>query len=160
MKGFWYKEWQEGRRFILKIKPGQRLKQCLSQFVADRGIKYAVITSAVGSVTQVHLRGIKAGARLPITEARMNQHLIDGPLELVGLEGNLVPDESGHIDCHLHILVAKSSGEVLGGHLFDAEVFASCEILLSEALVDGIERQASKSGGVPTIFIQDEESQP
>ncbi|MDO3379545.1 PPC domain-containing DNA-binding protein [Geoalkalibacter halelectricus] len=160
MKDYWHKEWEQGRRFILKIKPGRRLKESLSQFVAERGIKYAVIASAVGSVSQVHLRGIKAGARLPITEARMNQHRIEGPLELVGLEGNLVPDESGQIDCHLHILVAKSSGEVLGGHLFDAEVFASCEIILSEALVAGIERHPSKSGGVPTIFIQEGEDRP
>jgi hypothetical protein len=53
-------------------------------------------------------------------------------------------------------MLGKSSGEVIGGHLFDAEVFASCEILLTEVLVEGIERHTSKSGGVPTIFISEE----
>lgn len=158
MEKIWYKEWHQGRRFILKISPGHKLRENIKAFVAKLGIRQAFITSAVGSVQNLHLRGIKAGARLPITEARMSMHHVVGPLELLGLEGNLVPDEEGQIDCHLHILAARSSGEVIGGHLFDAEVFASCEILLSEGLAEGIERHPSKRGGVPTIFIQDAES--
>ena len=85
-----------------------------------------MIISAVGSVKNVRFRGIKAGAKLPITEPRMHLHEVEGPLELLGLEGNLLPGEAGVIDCHLHILLGKSSGEVLGGHLYDAEVFATC----------------------------------
>jgi len=158
MENIWYKEWHQGRRFIIKISPGRPLRESLKSVVAELGIRQAFITSAVGSVQNVELRGIKTGARLPITEPRMSRHSIAGPLELLGLEGNLVPDEDGEIDCHLHILAARSSGEVIGGHLFDAEVFASCEILLSEGLGEGIERHPSKRGGVPTIFIQDEES--
>ncbi len=157
MDGLWFKEWRPGRRYMLKIRPGELLTARLKAFAREAGIKNAFIVSAVGSVKNVRLRGIKAGARLPITEPRMHVHQFEGPLELLGLEGNLVPDGKGEIDCHLHILAARSSGEVVGGHLFDAEVFASCEILVSEGLVEGIERHASKSGGVPTIFIEDPE---
>jgi hypothetical protein len=67
-----------------------------------------------------------------------------------------MPDETGEIDCHLHVLLGKSSGEAVGGHLFDAEVFASCEILLTEMLVEGIERHPSRSGGTSTIYIDEE----
>ena len=156
MSGIWYKEYQQGRRFILKIRPGERLGEQLVQFANETGLKNAVIISAVGSLKNVRFRGIKTGAKRPITEPRMQVHEVEGPLELCGLEGNLFPDETGSVDCHLHVLVAKSSGEVLGGHLFDAEVFASCEIILTEVLVEGIERHASKSGGVSTIYIDTE----
>ena len=157
MEGVWWKEWRQGRRFILKIRPGDRLIGRLTEFAGEADIHNAVIISAVGSVKNVRFRGIKAGAKLPITEPRMHLHEVEGPLELLGLEGNLLPGEAGEIDCHLHILLGKSSGEVLGGHLYDAEVFATCEIVLTEMVVEGIERHPSKSGGVATLYIDEED---
>jgi len=156
MDGAWYKEWEQGRRYIIKIKPGEKLKERLIVFAQQAGVKNAVVISAVGSVRDAFFRGIKAGAKRPITEPRMRQHHLTGPLELLGLEGNLISDDSGEIDCHLHVILGKSSGEVAGGHLFDAEVFASCEILLTEMVVQGVERHISKSAGTPTIFISEE----
>lgn len=156
MDGAWYKEWQQGRRFIIKIKPGEQIRERLNAFASETGIKNAVIISAVGSVVNIHYRGIKTGAKRPITPPRMHQHQVQGPLELLGLEGNLISNEAGEIDCHLHIMLAKSSGEVIGGHMFEAEVFASCELILTEILVEGVARQASKSGGIATIYIDEE----
>ena len=155
MDGAWFKEWDQGRRFIIKIKPGEKLRERLTAFAQQSGIKNAVIISAVGSVSNVYFRGIKAGAKRPITAPRMQQHHLNGPLELLGLEGNLISGDDGEIDCHLHIILGKSSGEVVGGHLFEAEVFASCEILLTEMVVQGVERHLSKSAGTPTIFINE-----
>jgi len=156
MSGFWYKEYSQGRRFIIKIIPGENLVECITKFAYKENIQYAVILSAVGSVKNVRLRGIKSGSKLPITPARINTHELEGPLELLSLTGNIVPDEAVLLDCHLHILVGKSSGEVVGGHLFDAQVFATCEIVLTELVVEGVGRHHSKSGGVPTIFIDEE----
>lgn len=156
MIGGWYKEWQQGRRFIIKVKPGEKIRERLIAFAEETGVKNAVIISAIGSVVDIHFRGIKTGAKRPITPPRTHQHQVKGPFELLGLEGNLICDDAGEIDCHLHIMLAKSSGEVVGGHLFDAEVFASCELLLTEMLVEGVERHASKSGGTQTIFIDEE----
>ena len=76
--------------------------------------------------------------------------------ELLGLTGNVVPNANNELDCHLHIMASKASGDVVGGHMFDAEVFATCEIVLVELIVDGIERHLSKSGGTPTIFFAEE----
>jgi len=156
MEGFWFKEWVHGRRFVMKIEPGERIVPRLLDFAAATGVKNAVISSAVGSVQNVRFRGIKTGAKRPITLPRMNVHEVEGPLELLGLEGNLFPDEEGTIDCHLHVMLGKSSGEVVGGHLFDAEVFASCEIMLTEIQVSGVERHASHRGGVPTLYIEED----
>ncbi len=156
MKGFKYKEYKQGRRFILKIIPGESLVECITQFALTENIHYAVLLSAVGSVKNVRLRGIKSGAKLPITPARINTHLLEGPLELLSLTGNIVPDETETPDCHLHIMAGKSSCEVIGGHLFDAQVFATCEIVLTELAVEGVERHLSKSGGTPTIFFDEE----
>lgn len=156
MEGLWFREVEQGRRFILKISPGESLRQRLVEFARAVGLKHAVVVSAVGSIQDLSFRGIKSGARLPITPPRMHVHEVAGPLELVGLAGNLLPDEKGDIDCHLHVIAARSSGDVLGGHLFDARVFATCEIVLSELRAEGVERHLSRTGGVPTVFIADE----
>ena len=155
-KGYWYKEYTQGRRFILKILPGESLVNCLKQFILKENVHYAVILSAIGSVKNVRLNDIKSGAKLPITSARLIPHELEGPLELLGLTGNIVPSENDDLDCHLHIMAGKSSGDVVGGHMYDAEVFATCEIVLTELVVEGIERHLSKSGGTPTIFFAEE----
>lgn len=155
-KGFWYKEYTQGRRFIVKILPGESLVNCIKQFILKENIHYAVILSAIGSVKNVKLNDIKSGAKLPITSARLIPHEIEGPLELLGLTGNIVPSATDDLDCHLHIMASKSTGDVVGGHLQDAEVFATCEIVLTELVVEGIERHLSKSGGTPTIFFAEE----
>ena len=155
-KEFWYKEYTQGRRFIIKIMPGESLVRCIREFIAREKIQYAVILSAIGSVKNVRLNDIKSGAKLPITPARLIQHQIEGPLELLNMSGNIVPGASSDLDCHLHITASKASGDVVGGHMADAEVFASCEIVLTELVVEGIQRQLSKSGGTPTIFFAEE----
>jgi len=155
MQGLWYKEAKTARSFIIKILPGELIADKLVEAVKELGVQYCVIVSAVGSVTDVKFRGIKTGATLPITVPRMTVHQIAYPMELLGLNGNIFPDENGEPDCHLHIQMSKSSGEVLGGHLFNAKVFASCEIMITELSADGIERHVSKSAGTPTIFIED-----
>ena len=156
-KGFWYKEYTQGRRFIIKVLPGESLVECIREFVKTEKVNNAVILSAIGSVKNVRLRDIKSGAKLPITSARLIPHELEGPLELLALSGNVVPSETDQeLDCHLHIMAGKSSGDVVGGHMADAEVFATCEIVLVELIVDGIQRHLSKSGGTPTIFFAEE----
>ena len=155
-KGISYKEYSQGRRFLVKILPGESLVGRISDLVNAEKIRSAVILSAIGSVRNVHLKDIKSGARLPITPARLVSHDIEGPLELLGLTGNIVPAENGSVDCHLHIMASKASGDVVGGHMFDAEVFATCEIVLIELVLDGVERHISTEGGTPTFFFKGE----
>lgn len=155
-KGLWYKEYKQGRRFIVKIRPGESLVNSIKQLVNTENIHCAVILSAIGSVKNVRLKDIKSGAKLPITSARLISHELEGPLELLGLTGNIVPGEADDLDCHLHIMASKSSGDVVGGHMYDADVFATCEIVLVELIVEGVERYQSKSGGTPTLFFSEE----
>ena len=155
-KGLSYKEYRQGRRFLVRIQSGESLVARISDLVNAEKIHAAVILSAIGSVKNVKLKDIKSGARLPITSARLITHEIEGPLELLGLTGNIVPGENDKLDCHLHIMASKASGDVVGGHMFDAEVFATCEIILVEIVLDGVERQICQEGGTPTFFFREE----
>lgn len=151
-----YKEYRQGRRFLVKIRPGESLQGNICALLAAEKIESAVVLSGIGSVRNVRLKDIKSGARLPITPARLVEHEMEGPFELLCITGNIVPCAEGKSDSHLHIMAAKSSGDVIGGHLFDCEVFATCEIVLVEILIDGVERHFSESGGTPTLFFDRE----
>lgn len=156
MEGLWFREVAQGRRFVIKIAPGESLQQRLVEFAHAAGVRHAVVVSAIGSVQDVQFRGIKSGARLPLTEPRVHPHRVEGPLELLALNGNIFPDDHGALDCHLHVMAARSSGDVLGGHLYDARVFATCEIVLTEISAEGLERHLSKTGGIHTVYIDSE----
>jgi len=152
-----WRECRDGRRFILRIQPGSRLVEQILSFAAEVKLKHGILISAIGSVRNVTFSDIQAGARLPITEPRMPVHTIEGPLDLLGLEGNLVPGPGGGVDPHLHILGAKSNGEVVGGHLFEAEVIATSELVLAEDIIAGVERLRSETGGIDTLYFEGEQ---
>ena len=158
MTRFSYREARDGRRFILRIPPRTKLMEQIQLFARKVGLKHGVIVSAIGSVRNLTFSDIQAGAHLPITEPRMPVHTIEGPLDLLGIEGNFVPRKDGEVDAHLHILCAKSSGEAVGGHLIESEVFATCEMVIAEYIVEGVGRQRSAKGGVDTLHFEDDAS--
>jgi len=155
MDKLWFRECTTGRRFIIKLEAGARITEVLVKFAKAQNLQFASLVSAVGSVRDVDFTGIQAGAHLPMTEARFRTHHLDGPLELMSLEGNLALNAEHDLAAEFYILGSKSNGEVVGGRLVEAEVFASCEIVLAEYQVTGIDRHYSSTSGVDAIFIEE-----
>jgi predicted DNA-binding protein with PD1-like motif len=155
MDKLWYQECNTGRRFIIKLEPGTRVTATLLDFARSKKLPFASLVSAVGSVRDVEFCGIQAGAHLPMTEARFKTTRLEGPLEMMGLEGNIAPGPDKELAGEFYILASKSNGDVVGGRLVDAVVFTTCEIVLAEYLVEGIERHHSTTSGVDTIYIEE-----
>jgi predicted DNA-binding protein with PD1-like motif len=44
-------------------------------------------------------------------------------LEIISAEGSIAPQPEGGIRTHVHIAVAKPSGEMIGGHCVDATIY-------------------------------------
>jgi predicted DNA-binding protein with PD1-like motif len=86
----------------LRLPPSADLRRALEAWMGEREEQAGCLISAVGSLSVAQLR--LAGA----AEATA----IHGELEILSLSGTLSPDGA-----HLHIAVADSRGEVLGGHL-------------------------------------------
>ncbi len=156
MEKLWFRECTAGRRFIIKIEPGAKIISSLLEFARTEELKFASLVSAVGSVRDVEFTGIQAGASLPMTEARFKTIRLDGPLGLMALEGNFVQSAERQLSGQFYLLAAKSSGDMVGGRLVEAEVFTTCEIVLAEFLVQGIELHHSATSGVDTIYIEEQ----
>ena len=155
MDKLWYRECTTGRRFIIKVEPGAKVGATLLAFAKAQHLAFASLVSAVGSVRDVEVTGIQAGAHLPMTEARFKNVHLEGPLELIALEGNITLDANKEPDGQFYLLGAKSNGDVVGGRLVEAEVFATCEIVLAEYLVEGVERHHSLTTGIDTFYIEE-----
>jgi hypothetical protein len=155
MEKLWYRECTTGRRFIIKLEPGAKITAALVDFAASKKLPFASLVSAVGSVRNVEFTGIQAGAHLPMTEARFKTNCLAGPLELLTLDGNIAPTAESRLEGQFYILGSKSNGDVVGGRLIEAEVFTTCEIVLAEYLVQGIEFHHSTTSGVDTIYIKE-----
>jgi predicted DNA-binding protein with PD1-like motif len=90
-----------------RLTPGACLKEAIFEVVHQNKIDAGSITSCVGSLSTLNIRLAGAQETLSLSE----------PLEIVSLMGTLCPE---HL--HIHISVAKRSGEVVGGHLLGNSV--------------------------------------
>ena len=87
----------------LRLQPGVDLRQALETWMGEQQEQAGCVISAVGSLSVAQLRF--AGAAEATT--------IHGELEILSLSGTLSADGA-----HIHIVMADSSGAVIGGHLF------------------------------------------
>ena len=86
---------------VKRLVPGQDLKQSLENIRDKNGLKSGVVLCLVGSLDEAVLR-----------MADGNKKTIKGPLEIVSATGTIANN-----GIHLHLAVADSQGNVMGGHL-------------------------------------------
>ncbi|KAG5452148.1 hypothetical protein CSKR_201603 [Clonorchis sinensis] len=107
---------------ILRLAPGQEVRSCLSHYVLSHHLTGAFIITCCGSLTKAHIR-----------LANLQESELEGPFEIVSMVGTLASD--GHP--HLHIALADSNGQVLGGHLLGScQVNTTAEIVLGATGVE------------------------
>ena len=86
----------------LRLQPGDDLRLALETWMGEQQEQAGCVISGIGSLSVAELRF--AGAAAATT--------IHGELEILSLSGTLSADGA-----HLHIAVADSKGDVVGGHL-------------------------------------------
>jgi predicted DNA-binding protein with PD1-like motif len=111
---------QPGKLVSYRFTPGQKLVSGLASFAEANGITSAVIVSCIGSVTDLRLHnlgGIDAEGAF-----QFEDHHLSEVMEIVSAEGHIVPTPDGGIRTHIHVVAAKPSGTVIGGHCEEATI--------------------------------------
>jgi len=104
--------------FALRLKPNQDLQQGLKEFAIAHQLQAAFILSGIGSFQQVAIRF----ADQPTST------ILTGRFELLSLQGTL----SIH-GMHLHMAIADSQGNTLGGHVTSGcIIYTTAEIIIGE----------------------------
>ena len=112
-------------QYFLRLDPDEKIVECLKDFCLKNNIK-------TGSVTGIGaIKSITLGCFNPDSKAYFERTIL-GVMELTSLVGNISrKDNLPYI--HLHGNASKEDFSVIGGHLVEAVISATCEIWISES---------------------------
>ena len=110
--------WSSIRATAIRLQPGDDLKSELIRLAIDNQLRAATVMSAVGSLSEVSLR--LAGCTEPT--------ILQGKHEIVSLVGTFSDD-----GIHLHMSVADSQGNTIGGHVLEGStIYTTAELVIAE----------------------------
>jgi uncharacterized protein len=107
------------RIFVLRLKPGQDLREELEKLTKAANIRAGFILTAVGSLQKASLRLADQTQTSTFTQK----------FEIVSLTGTLSTD-----GVHLHVALSDAEGKTTGGHLVAGSIiYTTAEIVIGEA---------------------------
>ena len=102
--------------YSVRLRPGQDLKKAIDALVQQTRVGAGAMLTCVGSLTDVTLR-LANQTELSVWK---------GHFEIVSLVGTLSANGS-----HLHLSVADSTGQTLGGHLVEGcKIYTTAEVVI------------------------------
>ena len=116
----------EEKTFALVFDVGDEVVVGLLQFARDHKLSGAHLT-AIGAFERVTL------GFFDLAKKKYNRIAIDEQVELLSLIGNIARDDKGDPKLHAHVVVGKADGTAHGGHLLDAYVRPTLEVVIVEA---------------------------
>ena len=113
------------KSYVLIFDTGDKVVATLLAFARERRLAGSHIT-AIGAFQEATLGyfnwDTKKYQKIPIHEQ----------VELLSLIGDIALAESGEPNLHAHVVVGKSDGMAMGGHLIEAVVRPTLEVVLTE----------------------------
>jgi predicted DNA-binding protein with PD1-like motif len=115
------------RSFALVLESGEEAMDCLKRFAAQERLDAAHFT-AIGAFRDAVLGFYE----LERKEYRRNP--VGEQVEVVSLVGDVTAGEKegGPPTVHAHVVVGRADGTALGGHLIEAHVRPTLEIVITE----------------------------
>ena len=111
-----------GKEIVVRLDDGEEIIESLKVICKNEGVESALVTG-IGAARKAEIGHWNSKAK------KYNNRKFDGTLEIVSLSGNVATVNNEPV-VHLHIALGTSDFFVRGGHLINAEVYPTCEILL------------------------------
>ena len=128
-----------GNTLIARIDKGEEILEQVKEIALKENIKLASI-QALGAINDFTVGVVKTD------EKKYYSNHFSGSFEIVSLTGTINTME-GEFYCHLHMSAGNDKGEVFGGHLNQAMVSATCEMVIT--LIEGtVDRAYSEEIGL------------
>ena len=122
-------QWESKTSDILyrKFQAGESLVDTLESLARAEGIREAIVTSCIGSLSELKLRNLCSWEE---GSPESQRHVLNETLELVSAEGYIQPLPDGALRVHIHVVAARPSGEMVGGHCEDATLLSGAFMYL------------------------------
>ncbi|GAB3614815.1 PPC domain-containing DNA-binding protein [Humibacter ginsengisoli] len=136
---------EDPRRFAVIFETGDELFGGLGEFVKRERIESASFT-AIGALASVKLAWFDWEEKEYRTSVELEEQV-----ELVSVVGD-VAENKGEPSVHAHVVIARSTGDALGGHLRRAVVRPTCEVVLTET-EERLRKRVDPESGLPLIRV-------
>lgn len=123
-------------KYIIRLEKDEKIIETLTKFLNKQKIKSAHFTG-IGAVSEAEI------AHFNILKKEYSSKLFNEPLEIISLIGNIALVNNKTM-IHAHISLADSDMKTHGGHLKEATVSPTCEIIL-EKLNISLKRKLDKA---------------
>ncbi len=111
-----------GDTYVVRLQRGEEVLACLRELCEKESISLGTV-SAIGAVNHVVVGVYR------VDEQKYVANTFDGVMELTSLMGNIT-EKDGEPYLHLHATFGDLAGKVIGGHLNEAVVSATCELFV------------------------------
>ena len=111
-----------GDTYVVRLQRGEEVLACLRELCEKESISLGTV-SAIGAVNHVVVGVYR------VDEQKYVANTFDGVMELTSLMGNIT-EKDGEPYLHLHVTFGDLTGKVIGGHLNEAVVSATCELFV------------------------------
>ena len=123
------------RIHILRVDPGEDVLVSVNEFLAETGLRQAVVLGGYGTLAAHHLHWVMHN-RLP-TDNTFGRG--EGGIEILSMNGLVVNGEP-----HIHVTLATLGG-AYGGHLEEGCItYVLCEVFFAE--IEGVELSRRRVG--------------
>lgn len=136
---------EAAKTYALIFDKGDDVTETLLNFAIANKLRTSHFT-AIGAFSKCTLgffeRESKDYKRIPIKEQ----------VEVVSLSGNIVVTDDGEHKLHAHVVVGRNDGAAYAGHLLQAHVWPTLEVILIES-PEHLKRKLDKETGLPLISM-------
>jgi predicted DNA-binding protein with PD1-like motif len=127
------------KTYVLVLDKGDEAVGCMEQFARDHSLAAAQLTG-IGAFSDATLGFFdwekKEYRKIPVKEQ----------VEVVSLIGDVALGPDGKPSLHPHVVVSRSDGSAMGGHLLEAHVRPTLEVVLTGSPEHLRKRKDSESG--------------
>ena len=136
---------QDPKTYALIFETGDDLASGLKQFAQEQKLAGSSF-KAIGALSSVKLGWFNWETKKYQTAVDLSEQV-----ELVSLIGDIALKD-GDPEVHAHAVVSKSDGTAHGGHLQEAIVRPTCEVILTES-PPHLQKQVDPDSGVALIRL-------
>jgi uncharacterized protein len=134
-----------GRRtFVVALEIGEEVVSSITEFARQLSLDSSSVTG-IGAFQHLRL------GFFDYERSDFRQNVIDEQVELLTLVGNIADSEEGTPTLHAHVVVGRADATTRGGHLVEAVVRPTLELIIVE-YPDYLQRRHDEKTGLVLLM--------
>lgn len=139
-----------GKVVPVRLRPGTDVMDGLKQVCAQHGIRQAAILVGIGSLRQLSFQVLAPKAETKLGAGYTEPIVVQGPVEILSLQGVVFQSEDGETLLHVHGTFADQSGKVYAGHVVMGAnpILATLDAIIAEVADVRLVRRTEPEAGM------------